>query len=142
MMQMHRRVLASSEASTAMTGPCACPGSRRQRQRQDPGEANDEFTFDHDETLRAYDLALAGMVSSDHNVFYGDLVVRRLHGESMDDDVPMQARSNADVDISWVGHVIDLCHDGHVHVRWGNHNKSKVYPRLLPCMCFLSLYIQ
>jgi hypothetical protein len=33
-------------------------------------------------------------------------------------------------DISWVGHVSDLCDDGHVQVRWFDGNTSKVSPYL------------
>lgn len=104
--------------------------------------------------MSAYDLALAGMVvSSDHNVFYGDVVVRRLqlHGEeSMDDDVPMLAQSSdkqmasaaGAEDLSWVGRVIDLCQDGYVQVRWGNNATSKVIIRTSKASpmhaCFIS----
>ncbi|XP_039841194.1 probable ubiquitin-conjugating enzyme E2 23 [Panicum virgatum] len=31
-------------------------------------------------------------------------------------------------DLSWVGHVSDLCEDGHVLVKWGNDNTTKVLP--------------
>lgn len=52
-------------------------------------------------------------------VFYGDVVVR-LRPPSDDEG------ERAGDGLSWVGHVTDLCIDGHVQVKWVNGNTSKV----------------
>jgi len=83
-----------------------------------------------DEILSAYDLAIDG----NFNVFYGNVVVRLPHGDSsggssMHEAVVPPAQSNDD--LSWVGHVSDLCEDGHVLVKWGNDKTTKVITKLI-----------
>ncbi|TVU17593.1 hypothetical protein EJB05_33637, partial [Eragrostis curvula] len=67
------------------------------------------------ETVSAYDLAL---VDHKGQVFYGDIVVRLQ---------PLETAVGAN-DLSWVGHVIDLCDDGCVQVKWGDKTTSKALP--------------
>jgi len=87
-----------------------------------------------DEILSAYDLGIDGNSS----VFYGNVVVRLRHGDSSGGnsmhEAVVQAQSNdrktMGDDLSWVGHVSDLCEDGHVLVKWGNDKTTKVMTRL------------
>jgi len=62
--------------------------------------------------MSAYDVAR----DSGANFFYGDIVVRLRH--------PTEITANDD--LSWVGHVVDLCDDRHIHVKWGDGDPSKV----------------
>ncbi|KAL6897750.1 hypothetical protein ACP4OV_006709 [Aristida adscensionis] len=88
---------------------------------------------ERDETVSLYDLGK----DSDYNAFYGNIVVRLRRTESAGDggrstDAPSlaqgdeEATSDRDGDLSWVGHVTDLCDDGRVQVKWGDGNTSKV----------------
>lgn len=70
-----------------------------------------------EEMLSAYDLG----IDDRSKVFYGNVVVRR-HGDAA---VPVPG------DLSWVGHVTDLCQDGQVLVKWGDGHTSKVIVKLL-----------
>ncbi|KAL6643709.1 hypothetical protein ACP70R_018475 [Stipagrostis hirtigluma subsp. patula] len=90
--------------------------------------------IDYDETLSAYNLGR----TSWHNVFHGDVVVRLRQTESSRDvdgggsteqgTPARRSKKKAADDLSWVGHVVDLC-DGHVQVKWGDGNMSKVLPK-------------
>jgi ubiquitin-conjugating enzyme E2 O len=62
-----------------------------------------------DETLSAYHLRRI----LDHDVFYGNVVVR-LDGDAAGD-------------LSWVGRIVHLCDDGQVQVKWGDGNTTEVY---------------
>ncbi|WVZ91411.1 hypothetical protein U9M48_037588 [Paspalum notatum var. saurae] len=71
------------------------------------------------ETVSVYDLAR----DLDQDLFYGDVAIRLIKqggGGSTDD--------NDDDDLSWVGDIVHLCDDGHVLVKWGDGNTSKVLP--------------
>ncbi|CAN6309827.1 unnamed protein product [Urochloa humidicola] len=70
-----------------------------------------------EETVSAYDLAR----NLDEDFFYGDVVVRTRPAARSRKKKPAH-------DLSWVGHIVDLCDDGHVQVKWGNGNTSKVLP--------------
>jgi ubiquitin-conjugating enzyme E2 O len=86
--------------------------------------------------LSTYDLGR----SFDHNFFYGDMVVRLRPrasspvegGCSMEEETEPAQRSNKQAtnnDLSWVGHIVDLCDAQYIHVKWGDGNTSKVlYP--------------
>ncbi|KAL6622689.1 hypothetical protein ACP70R_032568 [Stipagrostis hirtigluma subsp. patula] len=98
-------------------------------------QAREPLEVDYEETLSAYTL---GRCFHD-NAFYGDVVVRLLPTESCADgdsgdgstEEQMAAGSSKKAagadDLSWVGHVVDLC-GGHVLVKWGDGNTSKVMP--------------
>ncbi|KAM0826692.1 hypothetical protein ACQ4PT_068703 [Festuca glaucescens] len=73
-----------------------------------PDEAREVECID---TMSAYDLKL------NYSPYYGDIVVRLVQSES----------TNSDVDLSWVGRVVDLP-DGHVQVKWADGSMSKVSP--------------
>ncbi|KAL6623342.1 hypothetical protein ACP70R_033221 [Stipagrostis hirtigluma subsp. patula] len=89
---------------------------------------------DYDETLSVYNLGR----SYGHSVLYGDVVVRLRQTESSRDadgvgsaeegTPAWRSKKKAADDLSWVGHVVDLC-DGHVQVKWGDGNTSKVLPQ-------------
>jgi hypothetical protein len=66
---------------------------------------------EEEETVGAYDLG----DDPDHRVLHGDVVVRQQSSESTSDSEAAVATH----DLSWVGHVIDLC-DGLVQVNWGD----------------------
>jgi ubiquitin-conjugating enzyme E2 O len=53
--------------------------------------------------VSAYDVAR----DSNANFFYGDIVVLLRH----------PTKITANDDLSWVGHVVDLCDDRHIHVK-------------------------
>ncbi|CAL5093428.1 unnamed protein product [Urochloa decumbens] len=73
-----------------------------------PGEVVDTVTS-------TYDLAR----SPDHSFFYGDMVVSlRPRGN--------QESNKATNDLSWVGHIADLCDAPYIHVKWGDGTTSKV----------------
>ncbi|KAF8646342.1 hypothetical protein HU200_065919 [Digitaria exilis] len=73
----------------------------------DPGESKEVDTV-----MSMYELGR----SSNHNFFYGDIVVR----------LPPREQSTSTNDVSWVGHVVDLCDTQYIHVMWGDGNTSKV----------------
>ncbi|KAL6623334.1 hypothetical protein ACP70R_033213 [Stipagrostis hirtigluma subsp. patula] len=97
-------------------------------------QAREALEVDYDETLSAYTLGRC----FHNNVFYGDVVVRLQPtdssadggggGGSTEEQTPAgsskKKAAGAD-DLSWVGHVVDLC-DGHILVKWGDGNMSKV----------------
>ncbi|KAL6622688.1 hypothetical protein ACP70R_032567 [Stipagrostis hirtigluma subsp. patula] len=97
-------------------------------------QTREALEVDYDETLSAYTLGRC----FHNNVFYGDVVVRLQPpessadggggGGSTEEQTPAGSRkkkaAGAD-DLSWVGHVVDLC-DGHILVKWGDGNMSKV----------------
>ncbi|RLN27645.1 putative ubiquitin-conjugating enzyme E2 23 [Panicum miliaceum] len=60
---------------------------------------------------------------NEHDFLPGQHVVRVRGG-----DGSAAAGVSNDDDLSWVGHVSDLCEDGHVLVKWGNGNTTKVSP--------------
>ncbi|CAN6347806.1 unnamed protein product [Urochloa humidicola] len=60
--------------------------------------------------------------SSDHSFFYGDVVISlRPRAASAGGD----EESNND-DLSWVGHITDLCDAQYIQVKWGDGTTSKV----------------
>ncbi|CAN6356245.1 unnamed protein product [Urochloa humidicola] len=65
-----------------------------------------------DTVMSTYDLAR----SSDHNFFYGDMVV----------SLRPRAASAGGRDLSWVGHIVDLCDAQYIQVKWGDGTTSKV----------------
>ncbi|CAL4906446.1 unnamed protein product [Urochloa decumbens] len=72
-----------------------------------------------DAVISTYDLA----PSSDHSFFYGDVVV------SLRPRAASAEESNNDEspnDLSWVGHIADLCDAQYIHVNWGDGTTSKV----------------
>ncbi|CAN6351828.1 unnamed protein product [Urochloa humidicola] len=71
-----------------------------------------------DTVMSTYDLAR----SSDHRFFYGNMVVR------LQPTVKETAAVQGSNDLSWVGHIIDLCDAQFIHVKWGNGATSKVLP--------------
>ncbi|TVU17585.1 hypothetical protein EJB05_33629, partial [Eragrostis curvula] len=71
--------------------------------------------LESDETVSIYDLLLEPYYDK---AFYGNLVVRL---QPLETDIAAN-------DLSWVGHVIDLCDDGCVQVKWGDTTTSKVLP--------------
>ncbi|KAM0914253.1 hypothetical protein ACQ4PT_011634 [Festuca glaucescens] len=90
-----------------------------------PNEARE---VDYINTMSAYDLKLS------FSPYYGDIVVRLVQSGSTNDggsealDGKKKKKNNADVvDLSWVGHVVDLP-DGHVQVKWGDGSMSMVLP--------------
>ncbi|CAL4957998.1 unnamed protein product [Urochloa decumbens] len=93
-----------------------------------PGEEPSEVECD--ETVSAYDLNK----DLDHDIFYGDIVIRRRHGGSESggrtEATAPATQGNQEVvgavadDLSWVGRVVDIC-DAYVQVKWGNGNTSK-----------------
>ncbi|KAM0850782.1 hypothetical protein ACQ4PT_052853 [Festuca glaucescens] len=90
-----------------------------------PNEARE---VDYINTMSAYDLKLS------FSPYYGDIVVRLVQSGSTNDggsaalDGKKKKKKNADVvDLSWVGHVVDLP-DGHVQVKWGDGSMSMVLP--------------
>ncbi|CAL4935177.1 unnamed protein product [Urochloa decumbens] len=70
-----------------------------------------------EETVSAYDLAR----NLDEDFFYGDVVIRLR-------PAARSSKKKSAHDLSWVGDIVDLCDDGHVRVKWGNGNTSKVLP--------------
>ncbi|CAL4898533.1 unnamed protein product [Urochloa decumbens] len=93
--------------------------------------------IDCHETLSAYDLRRR---NSCRDPFYGDIVVRRSaigdDASGSTDQEPVPAYGNKDAtaaaanDLSWVGHIVDLCcDDAHVQVKWRDGNTSKVLLR-------------
>jgi hypothetical protein len=67
-----------------------------------------------------------------YSPYYGDIVVRLVHSESTNngasvalDGKKKKKKIAADVDLSWVGHVVNLP-DGHVQVKWGDGSMSTV----------------
>ncbi|TVU48859.1 hypothetical protein EJB05_00140, partial [Eragrostis curvula] len=95
--------------------------------KQGSGESAD--MDGNDETLSAFDL---GRMSSDHDVFYGDIVLRRhptdsAGGESGEEPSPTQKTASTGDASWWVGHIIDFCGDAHrVRVKWGDGRTSNV----------------
>ncbi|KAF8661093.1 hypothetical protein HU200_057196 [Digitaria exilis] len=82
---------------------------------QDPaGESSSEVDTT---VMSTYDLRR----SSDHNFFYGDIVVRQLPRESTGGNTEHTIN-----DLSWVGHIVGLCDTEYIHVKWGDGNTSKV----------------
>ncbi|CAN6356244.1 unnamed protein product [Urochloa humidicola] len=80
-------------------------------------ESSDEVV---DTVMSTYDLAR----SPDHNFLYGYIVVRLRPRESaVEEAVSVQGTND---DLSWVGHIVDLCDAQYVHVKWGDGNTSKV----------------
>ncbi|CAN6329181.1 unnamed protein product [Urochloa humidicola] len=69
-----------------------------------------------DTMMSTYDLAR----SSDHKFFYGTMVVRQ------QPTVKETAASVGTNDLSWVGHIVDLCDAQYIHVKWGDGTTSKV----------------
>ncbi|CAL4906441.1 unnamed protein product [Urochloa decumbens] len=66
--------------------------------------------------------------SSDHKFFYGDMVVR-LHPAVKQETAASVQKSNRatnDNDLSWVGHIVDLCDAQYIHVKWRDGTTSKV----------------
>ncbi|CAN6338657.1 unnamed protein product [Urochloa humidicola] len=98
------------------------------------GEEPVEVEIDCHETLSAYDLRRR---NSNCDPFYGDVVVRRSDmiadagGGSTEEPVPEQGNKEKNAaaanDLSWVGHIVDLCDDAHVQVKWGDGNTSEVF---------------
>ncbi|XP_062202084.1 probable ubiquitin-conjugating enzyme E2 23 [Phragmites australis] len=92
---------------------------------------------DCDETMSVYDNLRR---SFDHKLFYGNIVVRlqptdsaRVDGDggrSTEEPVPAQRnkKKGAADDLSWVGHIVDLCDAKYLQVKWGDGNTSKVLP--------------
>ncbi|CAL5092929.1 unnamed protein product [Urochloa decumbens] len=93
--------------------------------------------IDCDETLSAYDDLRRR--NSCRGPFYGDIVVRRsaigddASGSTDQEPVPAYGNKEKDAaaaaanDLSWVGHIVDLCcDDAHVQVKWGDGKTSKV----------------
>ncbi|CAL4892047.1 unnamed protein product [Urochloa decumbens] len=77
-----------------------------------------------DTVMSTYDLAR----SSDHKFFYGDMVVR-LHPAVKEETAALVQKSNRatnDNDLSWVGHIVDLCDAQYIDVKWGDGTTSKV----------------
>ncbi|CAN6343015.1 unnamed protein product [Urochloa humidicola] len=84
-------------------------------------ESSDEVV---DTVMSTYDLAR----SPDHNFLYGYIVVRLRPRESaVEDAVSVQGSNKATTDdLSWVGHIVDLCDAQFIHVKWGDGTTSKV----------------
>ncbi|CAN6343023.1 unnamed protein product [Urochloa humidicola] len=76
------------------------------------GESNEVV----DIVMSTYDLAR----SSDHKFFYGTMVVR------LQPTVKETAASVGTNDLSWVGHIVDLCDAQYIHIKWGDGTTSKV----------------
>ncbi|KAM0850779.1 hypothetical protein ACQ4PT_052851 [Festuca glaucescens] len=93
-----------------------------------PGEGREVECI---ETISAYDLKL------NYSPYYGDIVVRLVRSESTNNGASValdgkkkkkkKKKIAADVDLSWVGHVVNLP-DGHVQVKWGDGSMSTVSP--------------
>ncbi|CAL5068599.1 unnamed protein product [Urochloa decumbens] len=84
------------------------------------GESSDEVV--DSAVMSTYDLAR----SPDHKFFYGNIVVRRQpRQESSDVEEAVSVQGNTN-DLSWVGHIVDLCDAHFIHVKWGDGNTSKV----------------
>ncbi|CAN6338407.1 unnamed protein product [Urochloa humidicola] len=89
-----------------------------------PGDESSEG----DTVMSTYDLTR----SSDHSFFYGDMVVSlRPRAASAVEAGPggnEEAKRNNKVtnDLSWVGHIADLCDAPYIHVKWGDGTTSKV----------------
>ncbi|CAN6343022.1 unnamed protein product [Urochloa humidicola] len=75
-----------------------------------------------DTVMSTYDLAR----SSDHKFFYGDMVVRLRPAVKEETAASVQRSDKATNDLSWVGHIADLCDAQYIHVKWGNGTTSKV----------------
>ncbi|CAL4899086.1 unnamed protein product [Urochloa decumbens] len=75
-----------------------------------------------DTVMSTYDLAR----SSDHKFFYGDMVVRLLPAVKEEAAASVQKSNKATNDLSWVGHIVDLCDAQYIHVKWGDGTTSKV----------------
>ncbi|KAK1686623.1 hypothetical protein QYE76_047471 [Lolium multiflorum] len=82
------------------------------------------------DTISAYDLKL------NYSPYYGDIVVRLVHSESTNNGASAaldgkkkkkKKKIAAHVDLSWVGHVVNLPH-GQVQVKWGDGSMSTVSP--------------
>ncbi|CAL4899099.1 unnamed protein product [Urochloa decumbens] len=72
--------------------------------------------------MSTYDLAR----SSDHRFFYGSMVLR-LQATVEETVAPERKSNNATTnDLSWVGHIVDLCDAQYIHVKWGDGTTSKV----------------
>ncbi|CAL4899101.1 unnamed protein product [Urochloa decumbens] len=83
-------------------------------------ECSDEVV---DTVMSTYDLTR----SPDHNFFYGYIVVRLQATESpVEEVVSVQGSNKATNDLSWVGHIVDICDAHFIHVKWGDGNTSKV----------------
>ncbi|TVU17601.1 hypothetical protein EJB05_33647, partial [Eragrostis curvula] len=77
-----------------------------------------------DETVSVYHL---DQLDDDWNVFYGYVVIRVQPAGDDDNTLPpKEATKAAPADLSWIGHVIDLCDDGRIQVKWGDNTTSKV----------------
>jgi hypothetical protein len=91
-----------------------------------PDEAREVECID---TISAYDLKL------NYSPYYGDIVVRLVHSESTNNGASAaldgkkkkkkKKKIAAHVDLSWVGHVVNLPH-GQVQVKWGDGSMSTV----------------
>ncbi|CAL4899098.1 unnamed protein product [Urochloa decumbens] len=68
-----------------------------------------------DTVVSTYDLAR----SPEHNFFYGDIVVR------LQPRTP-SAMEGGTNDLSWVGHIVDLCDARYLEVKWGDGTTSQV----------------
>ncbi|CAL4899091.1 unnamed protein product [Urochloa decumbens] len=71
-----------------------------------------------DTVMSTYDLTR----SSDHRFFYGNMVVRLQPTVNEETAASVQGSN----DLSWVGHIVDLCDAQYVHVKWGDGTTSKV----------------
>ncbi|TVU17632.1 hypothetical protein EJB05_33680, partial [Eragrostis curvula] len=92
----------------------------------EPGEEEPSWEVEgEDETVSAYHL---DKYDYNNDMFYGYIVVRLPSTESNGGDgesTQGYSKEGAAADLSWVGHVTDLC-DGHVQVKWGDGSTSKV----------------
>ncbi|CAL5092927.1 unnamed protein product [Urochloa decumbens] len=80
--------------------------------------------IDCHETLSAYDLRRG---NSCRDPFYGDFVVRRSNIVGDAGGNKEKYAGGGGNDLSWVGHIVDLCcDDAHVQVKWGDGKTSKV----------------
>ncbi|TVU17646.1 hypothetical protein EJB05_33694, partial [Eragrostis curvula] len=89
-----------------------------------PGEEEPSWEVEcGDETVSAYHLDKYDYYN---DVFYGNIVIRPPSLECKSTQVTTEyTKEGAADDLSWVGHVVDLC-DGHVQVKWGDGSTSKV----------------
>ncbi|CAN6338409.1 unnamed protein product [Urochloa humidicola] len=71
-----------------------------------------------DTVMSTYDLA----PNSDHKFFYGNMVVRLRPTAASS----VQGSNKATNDLSWIGHIVDLCDAKYIQVKWGDGNTSKV----------------
>ncbi|KAK3137099.1 hypothetical protein QOZ80_5BG0447940 [Eleusine coracana subsp. coracana] len=124
--QIRRTVLVGDDAQSQSESPPPVAGVVRSLDCKDQtvrvswltvtGDNNNNIDDEEEETVSAYHLSRI----LDHDVFYGNIVIR-LHAGT---------RSSTDNgDLSWVGRVVDLCDDGQVQVKWGDGTTTKVLPR-------------